>query len=130
MHMIGMRRAFAGITAGIALLMAINPPAEAAPRTASTPAVADVCATGFRGQPAYDQHCLTTGTWHDARREWHTGYTTKERRAQCTQARRLGMVTVVRETRGDVISDTYRNDRAMTRATALVGSLECARLSR
>ena len=129
MHMISIRRAFAGIGTGLALLLAFNPPADATPDTATRTAVTDICTTGFRGQPDYDRHCLLTGHPADAEHVWkHAGYTRTERTAQCRTALRLGMPTVVRETRGDIITDTYRNTKAMSRWVAEAGARECFRI--
>lgn len=119
------RTAFAGILTGLAVLLTtLTPSAQAAPEHV----VASVCETGFRGQPAYDRMCLVTGHYDDARRKWRNGYTKAERTAQCRTALRVGMPAVVRETRGDVISDTYRNDRAMIRLTTMAGARECFRI--
>lgn len=133
MHMKSIRRAFAGIGAGlITLLFTTTPAADAATHHTTTATASargsDICTTGFRGQPAYDRACLTVGNYLDARREWRTGYTAKERRAQCRTALTTGMHTVVIETRGDVIRDTYVNDKVMIRMTEWAGAAECFRI--
>lgn len=119
MNLIGIRRAFAGIGTGLALLFAPTTADAAAPRTS-------VCDTGFRGQPAYDHQCLTRGSQAEAAVQWYTTYPTSDRRAQCRLAWRTGdMVTVVTETRGDMIRDTYTNDRQVIRWAARMGVTEC-----
>lgn len=133
MRMISIRQAFASITTGlIALLTATTPTAQAAP-THPTTVLADVCATGFRGQPAYDTHCLTHGTLGNAARTWyfdgHTLRPTTQRRTICTQARRLhSLATAVHETYGDVYYDTYRNNRQVERWTVSVARTDCRAL--
>lgn len=116
------RRALAGTTTAIALLL--TPATAQATPTPTTPEH-PICATGYRGNPDYDRHCLSTGNQNDARHEWRTGYTPTERRKQCRTALHTGMVFLVNETRGDVLYDTYRNDRAMVRLTAWAGAEEC-----
>lgn len=121
MHMISIRRAFAGIGAGIALLFTPTTAADATP-------LHSAC-NGFRDQPAYDRHCLTRGDQADAAVLWYTTYPASDRRAQCHQAlKNGGMVAVVTETRGDLIFDAYRNDRQMTRWVARMGVAECVSL--
>lgn len=122
MHMIGIRRAFAGIGAGLLILLTATTQTNATPHTP----MASVCATGFRGQPAYDRHCLTRGDHADAAVQWYTTYSTADRRAQCQRAWSTGdMVSVVADTRGDMISDAYRNDRQVIRWVARMGVAEC-----
>lgn len=124
--MMTIRRAFTGIGAGLVLLFTATSTADATPAT-TTPHSKSVCTTGFRGQPAYDRLCLTTGDLGDAAYEWYAPYNRSERRAQCRMAVRLGYRAMVTETRGDVLSDTYRNDHAMVRMVAVVARAECAR---
>lgn len=124
------RRAFTGTLAGLVLLLtaltALTPSAQAAPAHADAPSV---CKTGFRGQPAYDRNCLIRGDYFDAMHVWkNAGYNKAERRAQCRTALRTGMPALVRETRGDVLYDTYRNYGAMIRLTAWAGAAECFRI--
>lgn len=127
MHMISMRGAFKGISAGlITLLFAAGPALPAPMATPTADAAPGICATGFRGQPDYDRLCLVTGTPADAAVEWYTTYPASERKTHCHTARRTGMATVIIETRGDMISDRYRNHRTMLRLTARMGARECA----
>lgn len=127
MYLKNIRRALSGISLATLLALAPGIPADAATEpTART----SVCQTGFRGQPAYDRACLITGNYFDAQHVWaHSGYNRAERKAQCRTALRTGMRTVVIETRGDVISDHYRNDRAMIRLVAWAGADECFRIT-
>lgn len=125
MNMTGIRRAFTGIGAGLALLFT---PTTAADATPAPTARVTVCETGFRGQPAYDRACLITGNYRHAQREWRTGYTLAERKQQCRTALRTGMPALVTETRGDVIGDRYRNNHAMVTLTAWAGAAECYRI--
>lgn len=118
------RTMFAGMLAGLIALFTFTPGAEATPKALT----ASVCETGFRGQPAYDRMCLTRGDYFDAMRMWENGYSRAERKAQCRTALRVGMPAVVRETRGDVLFDTYRNYRGMIRLTAWAGAAECFRI--
>lgn len=122
--MISIRRAFAGI-GGLVLLFTATSTAGATP--AAPRGEHPACASGFRGQPAYDRHCLTVGGFGDAAYEWYAPYRRGERRVQCRMAKRVGYRAMVIETRGDVLGDTYRNDRAMVRLVVAVGRAECAR---
>jgi hypothetical protein len=138
MRMISIRRAFAGIGAGlITLLTATTPSAQAAP-TPTHPLMASVCDTGYRGQPAYDHACLTHGTPKDAARLWnavpegkrgqeHDDYTTQ--RGICRYAHRHGgIMTATRELTGDVTYDTYRNNEQVNRWAGQDATLTCAQL--
>lgn len=119
------RTAFAGIIAG---LITLATPGQAlpapAPETQPT-----VCATGFRGQPDYDRLCLVTGTRATARELWY-GQPAPRRALQCRDALGTGMRSVVHNALGDVISDTYRNDRQTESRVAAVGIAECLRRMR
>lgn len=124
--MITIWRAFAGITAGLVLLMtALSPSAQSAPASHRE---LSVCDTGFRGQPDYDRMCLIIGDYYDAKNEWRGGFSLGERKAQCRTALRTGMPAMVRETRGDVLYDTYSNNETMVRLTAWAGAAECYRI--
>jgi hypothetical protein len=125
MNLMGIRRAFTGIGAALVVLFAPSTAADAAPAPTHRPSI---CDTGFRGQPAYDRACLTVGDYTDAKREWRTGYTPAQRKAQCRTALRTSMPSLVTETRGDVIFDRYRNRRAMITLTAWAGAAECYRI--
>jgi hypothetical protein len=131
MRMISIGRAFAGITLGmITLFTATTPGAQASTPTAHHP-VASVCDTGYRGQPAYDRACLSTATMASSVATWYAGtdsahpLTPDQRRALCRQAKRHGMASVVHETYGDVLYDTYANNRQAERWTTAVGRGEC-----
>lgn len=116
-----MLAAFAGVGAGLALLMA--PTVSAAPTAGK---VVTICETGFRGDPAYDRACTAVGTQADAGVAWYVGYTDSQRKADCRSAKRLGgMVNVVRETRGDVLYDNFRNHKQMIKWTADMGAANC-----
>lgn len=126
MHMISMRGAFQGIGAGLLAILCTAGPAQPAPMATTTASAAPgICATGFRGQPDYDRLCLITGTAADAGIEWFTTYPTADRKAQCRTARRTSMASVVTETRGDMITDRYRNDATMLRLVTRMGAREC-----
>jgi hypothetical protein len=84
-----------------------------------------VCGTGFTGDPAYDRECLTRGTREDAAVAWYVGYTDGQRNVDCRAAKRQGMVAVVRETRGDVLTDNFRNGQQMIEWTARMGTADC-----
>lgn len=88
--------------------------------------VVSVCDTGFRGQPAYDRLCLATGKQSDAGVAWYVGYSDSQRKADCRSVKRLGgMRNVVKETRGDVLYDSFRNHKDMIRWTADMGAANC-----
>lgn len=131
-------RAFAVITIGLAALFTtLSPGATAAPPT-SHPHMASVCATGYRGQPAYDRACLTTGTPRNAAHLWdHVPTGTKghehdradTQRGICKYGHRHGGVAAwVRDTVGDLTYDRYRNNTAVDRWTAQDAVLTCAQL--
>lgn len=101
-------------------LMLLAPSADASTTARS------VCDTGFRGQPAYDRLCLATGKQSDAGVAWYVGYSDSQRKADCRSAKRLGgMRNVVKETRGDVLYDSFRNHKDMIRWTADMGAANC-----
>lgn len=114
-----MTAALAGIGTGLVLLF--TPSASAQP----TESAHSVCDTGIRGQAAYDRECLVRGNVGDAGVAWYVGYTDAQRKADCRAAQRVGMLTVVRETRGDVLGDNFRNAGQVVRWTAQLGSANC-----
>jgi hypothetical protein len=86
----------------------------------------DVCRTGFTSDPEYRRHCLSTGTKEDAAVAWYVGYSDAQRLADCRwAAKHGGMVRMVRETRGDVLTDNFRNGQQMIRWTARMGVVDC-----
>lgn len=119
------RMAFTGVIANLIILFA---PGQALPATAPEPHTA-VCETGFRGQPDYDRLCLVTGTRATARELWY-GQPAPRRALQCRDALGTGMRSVVHNALGDIISDTYRNDRQTESRVAAVGIAECLRRMR
>ena len=119
------RTAFAGIIAG---LITLATPGQALPTTAPEPRTA-VCETGFRGQPDYDRLCLVPGTRAIARDIWY-GQPAPRRTYLCYVALVKGMRTVVADQLGDMISDTYRNDRIMANNVTGAGIKDCARRMR
>lgn len=140
MHMINIRRAFAGIGAGLLTLLLTNTPSAQATTTATTTmaTTATICDTGYRGQPAYDQHCLTTGTPADASDLWrsveegrkgheHDDYMTQ--RGICKYANRHGgIMNAARELVGDMSYDNYKNNEQVNRWTGQDATLTCAQL--
>jgi len=114
---------FAGISGVlVALVAAVAPSAQGS--TSRGDGV--VCSSGFRGERAYDLVCLGTGTQADAALAWYLGYSDEQRRADCRSAQRMGgMLTVVKETRGDVLFDNFRNDGQMVRWTAEAAVANC-----
>ena len=133
-----MRKAFAGILAGIIALFAFNGSADAVPTVGKRPAVQSICETGYRGMPEYDRKCLTRGTMADGRRMWFTGGGTskgdramsvKARKAQCRDARDTGnMRAGIRDMFTDVAYDHFRNYRTVLTWTAAFGMTDCKRL--
>lgn len=86
----------------------------------------DVCATGFTSDPAYRRLCMISGGTADAAHVWFDGYTPAERDAHCVQAWRTGdLRSLVVETRGDVIRDSFVNDEDMINRVTEVGVMEC-----
>lgn len=86
----------------------------------------NVCETGFTSDPAYVRECMAHGTREDAAVAWFVGYTDAQRTADCRTAWRTGdMVSVVRETRGDVITDNFRNGEQVIEWTARMGVADC-----
>lgn len=137
MHMINIRRAFAGITLGmIALFTATTPGAQAA--TPAPHTVATVCTTGFRGQPAYDKACLTHGTPHTAARLWNSvpegkpgrrhDDMTSQRNICAYAAHHGGIMAWARELVGDMTYDSYRNNEEVNRWVGQDATLTCAQL--
>lgn len=129
--MINIRRAVATITttATTALLLACSP----------TPAsTATICATGYRGQPAYDRACLTTGTPRTASDLWDAvpeGRAGRERddmttqRGICRYAYRHGGIMVwSRELVADMTYDSYRNHETINTWVGQDAALTCAQL--
>ncbi len=134
MRMIGIRRVFASMGTGlIALITATTPSAQAA-QTPAAPPAASVCATGHRGQTAYDQQCLTVATLTTGAVTWYAGrnpaypITPDHRRILCGHAKRIGMAVVVHGVYGEVLSETYVNNGQAERWTAAVGRGECGAL--
>lgn len=183
MHMINIRRAFAGIGAGLLTLVTATTgsahattthPHTVSPRVtvdlrdlphgncwyeiswlnkhhtavnveplcAPTPPrhhhMASICTTGYRGQTAYDKHCLTTGTPHNAAHLWNAvpqgkhgherdDYTTQ--RNICRHALQHGGITnAARELVGDMTYDTYRNNEQVNRWVGQNAALTCTQL--
>lgn len=88
-----------------------------------------VCETGFTTDPEYVRECMSNGTREEAAVAWYVGYSEEQRAADCETAWRTGdMVLVVRETRGDVITDNFRNGNQMIEWTARMGVANCAAL--
>jgi hypothetical protein len=136
-HMITMRRAFAGITAGFLALFAFTTPgAQAAtPTPRSTPTI---CTTGYRDHGDYNRLCLTTGTPHTAAHLWnsvpegkpghlHDDMTT-QRNLCAHAARHGGIMAEARELVGDMTYDNYRNNEQVNRWVGQDATLTCAQL--
>lgn len=118
-----MRNAFAGILAGLLILLSPGG-ADAAPADGRRPAARSVCETGFRGQSAYDRKCLKNGTVRDGVALWlHTDR--RERRAVCKMAKRTGLRTAVRESFYDVAYDSFRNHGSVLKVTRAVAFVDC-----
>jgi Spy/CpxP family protein refolding chaperone len=132
------RRAFAGIGAGLlTLAFATTTPADASTPPAPAHVAYDCAHHGHRGDPAYDRACLTTGTRAQAAALW---YSTPEgsrrthddmntRRSICANAPRHGGVRAwATELVTDMTYDTYRNNKAMNAWVADTAQGDCLRM--
>lgn len=119
------KRILAGITAAtIGLFAYIGSPATSGQPLELAGASSSVCATGFRGQPAYDRRCLTTGTRATGAALWF-GTPTATRRDVC----RGGNVrTMAAETLNDVAYDRYRNHTVVLAGVSDAAQGDCLRL--
>lgn len=136
MHMISMRRAFAGIGAGlIALVCATTPNAQATP-AAPRPLMASHCPLGQQGTGDRKGLCLTNGTPRDAANLWHTfplGAKGHERdddgtqRGICRYAyHHDGIAADVTDLTTDQAYDHYANWNQVTTWAAQLATLTCA----
>lgn len=115
---------FAGVLAALALTVAGVAVSSDGGAEATEPV--SVCETGFASDPQYRAECMSVGGTKEASEVWFDGYTDAERDAQCVQAWRTGdLRTVVVETRGDVIRDSFTNDEDMINRVTTVGVMEC-----
>ncbi|MCP9209543.1 hypothetical protein [Streptomyces cucumeris] len=125
------RKAFAGILAGLALLFA---PVMATEADAATKGKS-VCDTGSRGQREYDRLCLKTGTFKDGAMLWlsvpagkkgHEKRDAYNRRSQCKFAKEFGGITAVaRDLSFDVAYDNFRNHATVLNWSAAVAKMDC-----
>lgn len=131
MHMISIRRAFAGISAGLlTLLLTPAPNAHATPHP-----MASHCPLGQQGTGDRTGLCLTNGTPRDAANLWHTfpqGTKGHERddtdqRGICRYAyRHGGIAPAVTDLTTDEAYDHYANWSEVTTWTAQLATLTCA----
>lgn len=88
--------------------------------------VPSVCETGFTSDADYRDECMTEGTHAHAALAWYHGYTDEQRVADCEMGWRIGsMVDAVRETRGDVLTDNFRNGEQVIAWTAEIAVENC-----
>jgi hypothetical protein len=118
-----------GTVTGLFLGLAALFSASATEGAASTVSKVSICETGFPSDPDYAAECMRDGTREDAAVLWYFGYSDAQRTADCRTGRRTGdLIGVVRETRGDVITDNFRNGEQMIRWTARMGVADCESL--
>lgn len=128
------KRVWLAISATMAGMIALfTPTADAAPADRVS-----VCATGHRGQPAYDRRCLRMGTPDDASMQWFSvelgkphpvrdDFTT--RRSICKYANRHGgIMAQTRELIGDMTYDAFRNNEQVNRWAGQYAKLNCTQL--
>lgn len=118
--------AFAGITAAMVALFA---------PTATATSARSICETGFRGQPAYDRECLSTGVVGEAGALWYgfpKGVKGKERddsatrRGVCKYAHRHGGIKrAAVELVTDLTYDSYRNHKQVDRWVISMAVIDC-----
>lgn len=130
MNRVAKKRNRAGVLAGLAaatLLTVLGVAVAADTGAEATEAKpVSVCETGFASDPQYRAECMSVGGTKEAAEVWFDGYSPAERDAQCVQAWRTGdLRTVVVETRGDVISDSFTNADDMLNRVVTVGLMEC-----
>lgn len=93
---------------------------------ASSSSVPSVCETGFTTDADYRAECMSEGTYAHAALAWYHGYSDGQRKADCEWGWRIGsMATVVRETRGDVLTDNFRNGEQVIAWTAEIAVENC-----
>jgi hypothetical protein len=138
MHMTNIARRIGSLLACALVIIAtggtVTTQASAAPHRPA----ASVCHTGYRGQPAYDAHCLVTGTPRAAAAHWasiptgtkgheHDNMTTQ--RNICKYGHRHGSIAAwTTEAVGDVTYDHYRNNRQVNTWIGQDATLTCAQL--
>lgn len=128
MNRVARKRSRVGVLAGVtaAALLTVLGVAVSADTGAEATEPVSVCETGFTSDPQYRAECMISGGTADAAHVWFDGYSPAERDAQCVQAWRTGdLRTVVVETRGDVISDSFTNADDMLNRVVTVGLMEC-----
>lgn len=138
MHMISIRRAFAGIGTGLlTLLLTPIPGADAAPNhpAAPRPLMASHCPTGQQRTGDRTGLCLTNGTPRDAAHLWNTfpqGTKGHERddtdqRGICRYAyRHGGIAAAVADLTTDESYDHYANWSEVTTWAGQLATLTCA----
>lgn len=122
------KRSRAGVVAGVlaALALTVTGVAVSSDGGAEATEPVSVCETGFASDPQYRRLCMISGGTADAAHVWFDGYTPAERDAHCVQAWRTGdLRSLVVETRGDVIRDSFTNDEDMINRVTEVGVMEC-----
>lgn len=135
------KRILAGITAAMigAFAVVASPSTDAVvPVALASSGKPSVCATGFRGQPAYDRQCLKTGTPGQAAALWfdtaegkrgHEHDSMETRRDVCRFAARHGGVRKeAAEMVNDMAYDAYRNHKAVIGWFADAAQGDCLRL--
>lgn len=136
MHMISIRRAFAGIGTGLLTLLCATTPNAQATTAAPRPLMATHCPTGQQGTGDRTGLCLTTGTPRDAANLWHTfplGTKGHERDDSSTQRgicryayHHAGIAADVTDLTTDITYDHYANWNQVATWTAQLATLTCA----
>lgn len=132
--MVNMRNAFAGLFAGLLILLVPVTAGAAAPKSSGK----SVCETGHRGMPAYDRTCLKTGTFRVGAMMWldlpagskgHESRDAFNRRSLCKYSGSFGGIrATVREVFNDVAYDNYRNYAHVLTSAGSVAALDCTAL--
>lgn len=123
---------WAGITAGMWALFAPNADAVTPRHATVNPSI---CETGYRGDPAYDRACLTTGVVGDAGALWYStpkGVKGKEvddamnRRSICKYAYRHGGIKrAATELVTDLTYDAYTNHKQVNAWVVSNARVDC-----
>jgi hypothetical protein len=135
MHMISIRRAFAGIAAGLLTLAFTPAPGADAATTAPHPLMASHCPTGQQGTGDRKGLCLTNGTPRDAARLWSAfpqgakghEHDDTDQRGICRYAyRHGGIAAAVTDLTTDESYDHYANWSEVTTWAGQLATLTCA----
>lgn len=131
------KKMFVVVLTGALLLLAPATGGAATP-TKATPVTGalkgktapSVCRTDYRGMPAYDRQCLTTGTARDAYLMWLSPAQDRRenldnRRYVCRLAQRMGVMAAARDFYFDGAYDRFRNHGDVLRVLGYLTWADC-----